>query len=345
MPFGQNSLRWIDGLLSICFSTILATCENAASPMSLSAQGACLLQQRPHKLGHEAVGDAADREWEQWHRAGGVSEEHDRHLLRLFGNLSMARRVHFPVDLVALRKDVAALGARFGHGSLHHGYQACDGWRVISLRSCLGDLEIDKECAQDAYYMPTDAWDASSYIRMLLAPIEETLERVRVSNLLPGQEVRWHRDAEIPFQSGQPADLHAGYVTEFPVCRLHLIVTNPPGAHLRLGTQFLHMRPGEMWCGDFSLPHALYNDGQEVRTTVLVDVQIKPTVLRRSPLGQEILKVHDAMASEKDAEGRGRSDNWRRMIGDFHLDFSDTLSEVPPLSGGPATSRLCQTVS
>ena len=196
-------------------------------------------------------------------------------LHRILGNLSMAQRVpFFRIDTEALREDVDRMSKAFGNGSIHYNNPAEAGWRLLNLRTCGGRLNHDKPCKRrNQRYLPTPVWSTSTYVSRLLAPIEGAVQRVRISNIFPKQYVNWHRDEEIPFQRGQARKWHPGAPNDQPVCRVHLIVTRPPGAILQLGTAQLQMQPGEIWCGDFSLPHMLFHAGTTKRTTVLIDVR------------------------------------------------------------------------
>lgn len=250
----------------------------------------------------------------------------------ILGGLSMTKMIDVPVDVPALQQDVSNLVNLFGAGSPH--YWAKEGWSLLPLVGCEGSVESQLPCYNQEYqpkpqyptehgvYKPTSVWEKSMYIRPLLEPLQDALQRVRISNLLPGKTVHWHRDREIPFRLDIPLKLRSFMQFDHGVCRVHLIVNNPPTAHLRLGPDTVHAKPGNIFCGDFTMPHTLWNSGHEMRTSILVDVLMDESVLRKSQLGNEILNAYNAMASERTKDGRTRTEEFQRMV--------DYMTENPP---------------
>jgi len=243
-----------------------------------------LVQQQP-QLGLEAV---HGRWWGKY-----IVAMIDQSMQKQFGNLSMARRLEFAVNATALSSDVAALNAKAGHGEVH-AIEDPD-WKVLFLIKC--DSDIGK--ASWSSCRKTESWDTSAYLRHLLEPLEGVLGLVRISNLFPGSHIYWHIDTGLPFA---PTEREQAF------CRLAFIVNSPSEAHTRVGTQFIQMLLGEVWCADYSVPHTVYNLGSEVRTRVIVDVAINETLLRKSVIGRATLEAHKSLLDEVDEEGRSRKD-------------------------------------
>jgi len=230
----------------------------------------------------------------------------------LVGGLTMGKAIKMRLDPEALQGDVDKLTKTYGEGGAHYGNANEAGWTMLSLISCTGDVYAQFPCKGG--WKPTPAWQESHYMRSVLEPVLPAVQRVRVSLLHPGQEVDWHRDGEIPFQTGQPPKLHSGFSFTKPICRVHLVVSNNPGAHLQLGAEMLQMDPGDIFCGDFSLPHTFWNHGKVVRTSIIVDLMIDEDVLSKSELGRQVLELHSNMVNERDKDGRTRTADWKEMM-------------------------------
>ena len=62
--------------------------------------------------------------------------------------------------------------------------------------------------------------------------------------------------------------------------RYHLVLKSPVGSRLRAGPEEVRMKEGELWWFDNRLPHEAFNDGDEPRIHLIIDVLGPGSLLR-----------------------------------------------------------------
>ncbi|GAA1267272.1 hypothetical protein GCM10009677_19580 [Sphaerisporangium rubeum] len=143
-------------------------------------------------------------------------------------------------------------------------------WRVLSLRSQGGDpRRTDPGGPGLTGYADTPLLAEAPYMASILAGIPADLRTARLMALGPGASVDEHRD--------YPYGLPAGWV------RLHVPVVTNPGAVLVIDGVEHRWQPGELWYGDFSRPHRVYNTGETRRVHLVIDCFVGSALLDMFP--------------------------------------------------------------
>ena len=94
----------------------------------------------------------------------------------------------------------------------------------------------------------------------------ERLGRIVITRLAPGTQIYPHADIGVH-------PLH--YDTEPYYQRFHTLLQCPRGARFVCGEESVWMPSGTCWTFDNTQEHAVINDGQEDRITLIVDIQTK----------------------------------------------------------------------
>ncbi len=144
----------------------------------------------------------------------------------------------------------AKTGTNIQTGPHHNGR-----WQRLGLYGPSGDHERTHfrkgeraEKTEPLKSMPT--------VEAMLDSLPGTIRSASVSDMEPGAYLRWHRDVE------QSVDIDQ--------VRLHLPIKTSPDAVLELGHHSFTMPEGELWYGDFSFPHRVWNKGDEDRIHLLI---------------------------------------------------------------------------
>jgi hypothetical protein len=159
-------------------------------------------------------------------------------------------------DAQRLRADLGRVEAMDGMAeSQIYGYE--DGtWTGIALVSA--DGSVDNLAYGPGEYLDTPALAATPYVQEILDRIGGRRQRVRFLVLHPGGRIYAHRDGPVSLENG--------------VARLHIPIVTSPSVTFRIALQRCQWRPGELWYGDFSFPHAGRNAGSERRVHLVIDV-------------------------------------------------------------------------
>lgn len=123
------------------------------------------------------------------------------------------------------------------------------------------------------------AWYALPQVRAhvfaLMARVEGLrLGRVLITRLMPGAQIFPHTD--IGTEHGLYYD-DAPYYT-----RYHTLLACPPDALFHCGEESVYMPPGSCWTFRNDLEHAVTNDGDSERISLIVDVHSEPWPLSHS---------------------------------------------------------------
>jgi hypothetical protein len=78
----------------------------------------------------------------------------------------------------------------------------------------------------------------------------------------PSSSIKEHSDPDLGWDLGE--------------VRLHVPVTTSPGVEFVVGGVVAHMREGECWYHDFSLPHRVENRGATARVHLVIDCVLNP---------------------------------------------------------------------
>ena len=134
---------------------------------------------------------------------------------------------------------------------------------ILRLQPLDGSSQDKRECVDYAAFAALP--QARRVVYALMAHVEgERLGRVMLTRLPPGGQIYPHEDIG-------PTPLH--YDTEPYYQRFHLVLQADDKSIFQCGTEYVHMKPGEVWWFDNSKTHAVYNDGQVDRIHLIMDIK------------------------------------------------------------------------
>lgn len=171
-----------------------------------------------------------------------------------------AARIAAEADTI-LRQYAPALHS--SGGSYHDG-----GWGAVGLVSHKADPFEDRPLGPP--YEKTPALAMAPYLESVIDSFATEKKRIRLMELRPGKSVYWHYDRGETIDDGKTARLHIPVVTNEKVL-------------LQISHEDVFWKPGELWYGDFSFPHRLYNGGKETRIHLVLDLAINDYILSLFP--------------------------------------------------------------
>ena len=175
--------------------------------------------------------------------------------------LKLSCRMDAPTPLDAARlkaevRDVLAAYAPATHSSddLYHD----GGWNAVGLIAHEGNPFEDRPRPP---YRKTPALALAPYIASVIDSFGTEPKRVRLMGLQPKKSIFWHYDR------GETID-NANSV------RLHLPIVTNRTVLFQISHEDVYWDEGELWYGDFSFPHRLYNSGERVRIHLVMDLMV-----------------------------------------------------------------------
>ena len=178
--------------------------------------------------------------------------------MRIFPQISC--RFPFELDSEALLADLET-SEKFEFSK--HPLRYHDGsWTAINLMYAGGSTEYTHDGdygygAGDAEATPVLA--ECPYFQDVLERLPGKKIMARLSALPPGGRILRHYD---PIESA-----------DFGQLRLHIpIRSNPSKVVFHLGFLRQRWRPGELWYGDFTFPHSVYNKADYTRVNMIIDI-------------------------------------------------------------------------
>lgn len=136
--------------------------------------------------------------------------------------------------------------------------QASDIWlRFNEVQTDVTKVVDDKECI--AY----PAWDKLPDAQNLIFDLMRVVKGIRlgrcvITRLKPGAKIAPHKD------EGAPAEYYQ---------RFHIMLQNAPGSLFDCGDETVYMEPGSAWWFDNQETHAVVNNSDTDRITMIVDIQ------------------------------------------------------------------------
>ena len=166
---------------------------------------------------------------------------------------------HRPLDVNRLKAEVEGILAEYApatHSSddLYHD----GGWSAVGLIAHNGNPFEDRARPP---YKKTAALARAPYIASLIDGFATEPQRVRLMGLQPRKSIFWHYDR------GETID-NARSV------RLHLPIFTNRSVRFQISHEDLYWDEDEIWYGDFSFPHRLYNGGERVRIHLVMDLLV-----------------------------------------------------------------------
>lgn len=188
-------------------------------------------------------------------------------LLTKLTGAKMSCQLESNVDIDRLRCDAEKIIAKFKpvgqHGDDHAG-----GWKSVSLISYGGD-SYESKILKNTPSLKTNALKLAPYMESVIDSFEADKTRVRMMQLLPTENILWHYD---PIES-----LDKG------LARIHIPIITNPGVKFQLSHEDCQWKAGEVWYGDFTFPHRLYNGGNEGRIHLVFDIKVNNRLLKLFP--------------------------------------------------------------
>lgn len=195
----------------------------------------------------------------------------------MFSRLDIAVRLSKSYDPELLRRDLtfaqeftwanqAPFQLNIESIELHH-----DGlWRGVSLYGKGGRWDTATPGIGLEPYSETEVLYHTPYIKSILDGLLCPKFSVRLMSLPPGGEIKTHTDSQIGFGFG--------------TLRLHIPITTHSDVVFVIGNEQHQWMPGELWFGDFSLPHYVRNDSPINRVHLIMDLAINDYLLSLFPL-------------------------------------------------------------
>jgi aspartyl/asparaginyl beta-hydroxylase (cupin superfamily) len=156
------------------------------------------------------------------------------------------------------------------------------------------------------------------YIEHLLDELGLSTRLVRLMVLEPGGVIREHSDA---FLSAR-------------IVRLHIPVVTHEDVEFYLDGKLCQWAAGELWYGDFSLPHHGVNRSPQTRLHLVIDANMDARLAELFPAGQPV-PMAEASADEKDFLS---DEALERLCFNFSLPPGFALPGMAPLDEGQAVS-------
>jgi aspartyl/asparaginyl beta-hydroxylase (cupin superfamily) len=161
-----------------------------------------------------------------------------------------------------------------------------------------GHIGWSSICVHSAAGGASPALAAAPYLRDVLDELQLRLRLVRLLRLEPGGIIREHQDS---FLSKR-------------IVRLHVPIVTHPDVEFYLGGVRCRWNAGELWYGNFSLPHRGVNNGPRDRIHLVIDATTDENLLRLFPAGQvpgELTQLADGADGELD----------QKVLERFAIDF------------------------
>ncbi|WP_224248815.1 aspartyl/asparaginyl beta-hydroxylase domain-containing protein [Hyalangium gracile] len=143
-------------------------------------------------------------------------------------------------------------------------------WGGASLHS-IGGRWDDASPGQPALvgFQETELTRVAPYFKHVLDSLPCPKHSVRISVMWPNGGIHAHSDWFLGFDKG--------------LIRLHIPITTNPDVEFVVGEEHCHWKPGELWYGDFSLVHHVYNRGQAPRVHLIADVCVNDFIVSLFP--------------------------------------------------------------
>lgn len=191
-------------------------------------------------------------------------------------NLALSCKLKDDLDATRLKQEVDAVLANYKEavqfGEYHDG-----GWKAVSLKALDGKYWVD-HAELDGNYQKTEAIRLTPYAESLIDEMQCEVEIARFLRLEPKQHIYWHMD---------PLSIN------HKVARLHIPIVTNDLLEFQISHEDLTWKPGELWYGDFSFPHRLYNGDDQSRIHLVLDCVVNDWLRSLFPPG--ILQAQGAL--------------------------------------------------
>jgi hypothetical protein len=170
------------------------------------------------------------------------------------------------LDMDIVRSEVDGIVSKYAP-AVHSGRYHSGGWKAIGLIAHEGDPSDDR---LKFPLKKTPAFALAPYLESFFDGLAASKLRVRLMELQPGASILWHYDR------GESIDGRSSV-------RFHLPIVTNDRVRCQISHQDISWREGEIWYGDFSFPHRLFNGGENSRVHLVFDLVWDDFVLSLFP--------------------------------------------------------------
>ncbi|MDK2594367.1 aspartyl/asparaginyl beta-hydroxylase domain-containing protein [Pseudoalteromonas obscura] len=199
-------------------------------------------------------------------------------------SLSICSKLNMDIDLPELKKELEIIQRLQWHKEspfiaenvpgLNTTVYHSGNWKVVSLRSLGGsESRTDPGGPSIHDYEYNEMSKHTPYIRKLMSYFGGDIRTVRLSSMGPGMSIQEHCDTFVALQYGQ--------------VRLHIPIQTDENVIMRFGKEEFHWPEGELWYGDFSVPHSVDNGSDKHRIHLIFDAYITDKLLELFPQSEQ----------------------------------------------------------
>lgn len=172
------------------------------------------------------------------------------------------------LDMEAVKRETADIVGRYAPAIHHSNHHHDGGWRAISLIGFRGNPLATR---LDFPLERTPAMALAPTLERFIDSLPGEKRRVRLMELRPGKSILWHFDEDETIDDGGES------------VRLHVPIVTSPRVKIQISHHDAAWKEGELWYGDFSFPHRLFNGGDESRVHLVIDVTRGDSILNLFP--------------------------------------------------------------
>lgn len=165
---------------------------------------------------------------------------------------------------------------------------------------------------------PADPLSETPYFRQVLKELNCTYRLVRLLVLEPGGVIKEHCDSFLSTD----------------VVRLHIPVVTHPDVEAYIGGRKCDWKEGELWYGDYSLPHSAVNRSPITRVHLVLDALVDDVLLGLFPPGEKPASLRARSQSTDERAGGLRRFAFRFTLpAGFHIPGTQYEPLESPLPG------------
>lgn len=177
-------------------------------------------------------------------------------------NIDLTQKIEFDVDILKVQEETKNLLNEYAvvkqHGPYHTG-----GWNGLCLHAANGDYK-KTSLVRGAEYKKTELCKNAPTIEAIIDSFDCDKRRVRLMGLSPGKNIYWHYDSSDSIDK--------------ETVRLHIPVVTNPLVEFQICHVDCKWKEGELWYGDFSFPHRVYNKWDKTRIHLILDLVVNQKV-------------------------------------------------------------------
>lgn len=141
------------------------------------------------------------------------------------------------------------------------------GLSMVCLVGVKGDYTMGHH-VEGGRYSKTEALEKGGYLESIIDSFDCPKHLTRLIKLEPKKNIFWHVD----YKS-----------IDWGVVRVHIPIYTNPHIYFQISHEDCTWKPGELWYGDFSFPHRLYNASEESRTHLVMDLETNDKIKQMFP--------------------------------------------------------------